>query len=266
MLRHRRPATTAFTLLALGLLLFGAIPSTATASVLTDIGSSRNPAPACTGVTFSATVYGIIPPPLGGVIFFDGGVALGAEVLSPDFDHELGVPVPTNHSSATISTTLGTGTHIITFAYDSTAGAGLSQPLVELVTAAESTTEVTSSVDPSVFGQPVDLSADVSSSCSGSVAGSVQFRADGTDISGPLAVDGSGHASITKSDLSVGLHEVQAVFTSSDPDVSGSTGTLFPSLTLPGQLVNRADTTTTVSSSTNPSPCSACHSSPRQRR
>ena len=81
--RHRRPATTAFALLALGLLLFGAIPSTAAASVLTDIGSSRNPAPACTGVTFSATVYGIIPPPLGGVIFFDGGVALGAEVLSP---------------------------------------------------------------------------------------------------------------------------------------------------------------------------------------
>ena len=99
----------------------------------------------------------------------------------------------------------------------------------------------------------MDLSADVSSSCSGIVAGSVQFRADGTDIGGPLTVDGSGHASITKSDLSVGLHEVQAVFTSSDPDVSGSTGTLFPSLTLPGQLVNRADTTTTVSSSTNPS-------------
>ena len=251
--RHRRPAMTAFAMLALGLLLVGAIPSTAAAAVLTDIGSSRNPVPACTGVTFSATVYGIIPAPLGGVIFFDGDVALGAEVLSPDFDHELGVPVPTNHSSATISTTLGTGTHIITFAYDSTAGAGVSQPLVEEVTAAESTTEVTSSVDPSVFGQPVDLSADVSSSCSGTIAGSVEFRADGTDIGGPLAVDGGGHASITKSDLSVGLHEVQAVFTSSDGDVSGSTGTLFPSLTLPGQLVNRADTTTTVSSSTNPS-------------
>lgn len=252
MYRHPRPVTTAFTVLTMGLLLFGAIPSTA-ASVLTDIGSSRNPAPACTGVTFSATVYGIIPPPFGGVIFFDGDVALGAEVLSPDFDHEFGVPVPTNHSSASISTSLGAGTHIITFAYDSTAGAGVSQPLVEEVTAAESTIDVTSSVDPSVFGQPVDLSADVSSSCSGSVAGSVQFRADGTDIGGPIAIDSSGHASITRSDLSVGLHEVQAVFTSSDPDVSGGTGTLFPSLTLPGQLVNRADTTTTVSSSTNPS-------------
>jgi hypothetical protein len=250
--RHRRPAA-AFALLALGLLLLGAIPSTISASPLTDIGSSRNPAPACTPITFSAVVYGIIPPPLGGVIFLDGVKLIGAELLSPDFDHELGVPVPTNHSSASVTTSLGEGTHFITFTYDSTAGAGVSQQLVEEVTAAESTTEVTSSVDPSVFGQPVDLSADVSSSCSGSVAGSVQFRADGTDIGGPQAVGGSGHVSITTSDLAVGLHEVQAVFTSSDPDVSGSTGTLFPSLTLPGQLVNRADTTTTVSSSTDPS-------------
>ena len=251
--RHRRPAMTAFALLALGLLLSGRSrrPPPRRCSRISGPHGTRHPR--VRAVTFSATVYGIIPPPLGGVIFFDGDVALGAEVLSPDFDHELGVPVPTNHSSATISTTLGTGTHIITFAYDSDRR-GRCQPTPR---GGGDGRRVDDRGD--VVGRSVRLRP-----AGGSVgrrlqlvqrqfAGSVQFRADGTDIGGPLAVDGSGHASITKSDLSVGLHEVQAVFTSSDPDVSGSTGTLFPSLTLPGQLVNRADTTTTVSSSTNPS-------------
>jgi len=73
------------------------------------------------------------------VIFLDGAHVLGAEPLSPDWGDEYGIPVPTNHSSATLSTALGAGTHIITFAYDSDAGAGLSDPLVQQVTAAEST-------------------------------------------------------------------------------------------------------------------------------
>ncbi len=233
------------------LLLFAAIPPrVAASSPLTDLGSSQNPSSACTTVTFTATVYGIIPPPLGGVIFFDGVHALGAEALSPDLgDFDL----PTNHSSATISTVLGAGTHFITFAYDSDAGAGISDPLVQQVTAAQSTTEVTSSVDPSVYGEPVTWFADVSNPCSASVAGTVQFRADGADIGGPQPVDGGGHASFTTAALSVGLHPVQAIFTSSDPNLLGSTGTLFQGLVLPGQRVNPAATTTTVSSSADPS-------------
>ncbi len=245
---------TRFAVAGLGLLLFAAIPArVAASSPLTDLGSSQNPSSACTSVTFTATVYGIIPPPLGGVVFFDGTHALGAEALSPDWGDEYGVPVPTNHSSATLSTVLGAGAHNITFAYDSDAGAGISNPIVQQVTAAESTTEVTSSVDPSVYGEPVTWFADVSNPCSASVTGTVQFRADGADIGGPQPVDGSGHASYTTADLSVGLHPVQAIFTSSDPDLQGSTGTLLQGLILPGQRVNPAATTTTVSSSADPS-------------
>ncbi len=238
----------------LGLLLFAALPPrVAASSPLTGLGSSQNPSSACTSVTFTATVYGIIPAPLGGVVFFDGATALGAKVLSPDWGDEYGIPVPTNHSSATLSTVLGAGTHIITFAYDSDAGAGISDPLVQQVNAAESTTVVTSSVDPSVYGEPVTWSADVSNPCSASVTGTVQFRADGVDVGSPKPVDGGGHASFTTADLPVGLHEAQAVFTSSDPNLQGSTGTLFPSLVLPGQRVNPAATTTNVSSSADPS-------------
>jgi hypothetical protein len=245
---------TRFAVAGFGLLLFAAIPPrVAASSPLTDLGSSQNPSSACTTVTFTATVYGIIPPPLGGVIFLDGARVLGAEPLSPDWGDEYGIPVPTNHSSATLSTALGAGTHIITFAYDSDAGAGISDPLVQQVNAAESTTAVTSSVDPSVYGEPVTWSADVSNPCSASVTGTVQFRADGADIGGPQPVDGGGHASFTTADLSVGLHPVQAIFTSTDPDLQGSIGTLFQALVLPGQRVDPAATTTTVSSSADPS-------------
>ena len=124
---------------------------------------------------------------------------------------------------------------------------------MEHVGAAVSTTNVTSSVDPSVFGQPVTWSADVSSGCSGSVAGTVQFSADGADVGGPQPVDGAGHTSFAPSGLSAGLHPVQAVFTSTDPNVLGSTGTLFQGLVLPGQLVTPAATTTALASSNNPS-------------
>ncbi len=243
-----------FAVVAFGLLLFAGIPPRVAGSAIADLGSSRNPSPACSSVTFTATVFGIIPPPFGLVTFFDGLTALGLpEGLVPDTHDVLGVPLPTNHSSASISTSLGAGTHIITFGYAATeVGVGVSGPLVQEVTAAESTTGVTSSVDPSVFGQPVTWSADVSGGCSGGVAGSVQFRADGADIGSPQVVVG-GHASFTTAGLAVGLHPVQAVFTSSDPNVLGSTGTLLQSLVLLGQRVDPAVTSTTLASSTNPS-------------
>ena len=40
-------------------------------------------------------------------------------------------------------------------------------------------TSLSSSANPSVYGQPVSFDSDVSSSCSGSVAGTVQLHADG---------------------------------------------------------------------------------------
>ena len=235
---------------------FGAIAASPAFAIgsptITTLDSSQNPSAACGQVTFTATVFGALFPdsPIGGVQFFDGASTLGGiQAISFDFDTFLGAHVvPTNHSSGSITVQLSGGTHIISVVYAGLDFPSRGGPLTQNVTAATSATMVTSTVNPSVFGQPVTFTAAVSSSCSGSVAGSVQFQADGSDLGGPQPVDSSGHASIIASSLSVGNHPVTAVFTSSNSDVTGSSGSLAG-----GQVVNPADTTTGVSSSANPS-------------
>ena len=242
-------------ILGLVLIAFAAIAASPAFAVgsptVTTLESSQNPSPACGTVTFTATVHGAPWPdsPLGGVQFFDGASTLGGiQLITWDFGSFLGFPVPTNHSSGSISLQLSGGTHVITVVYAGTDLPSTGGPLVQSVTAATSTTVVTSAVNPSVFGQPVPLTAAVSSSCSGSVAGSVQFQADGIDLGAPAPVDGSGHASTTALNLAVGNHSITAVFTSSNSDVTGSSGSLGG-----GQIVNPADTTTAVASSASPS-------------
>jgi len=244
---------TRVALLAFALLAFGAIPAPVLAvgtPTHTDLASSQNPSSACTSVTFTATVHALLLSPLGLVQFFDGASTMGSpQVLTPDFDDFLGEPiVPTDHSSASISRVLSGGTHIITVGYVGTDAPSVGGPLSQSITAATSTTTVNSSVNPSVFGQAVSFTAAVTSGCPGSPAGSVQFAADGSGIGGPQTVDGSGHASFIASDLAVGTHPIVATFTSSNTDVTGSSGSLTG-----GQVVNPAATTTAVSSSTNPS-------------
>lgn len=243
----------AVVLIGLGVLSLPAVPAHAVGSAtVTTLSSSQNPSPACGNVTFTATVFGLLFPasPLGGVQFMDGGSALGAiQVITPDFDTVLGAHVvPTNHSSAKLTVTLSGGTHAITVFYAGTDLPSHSGPLFQNTTAATSTTSVTSTVNPSVFGQAVPLTATVSSSCSGGVAGTVQFNADGAPIGGAQSVGASGHASFDPSDLAVGNHTVTAVFTSTDTAVGASNGSLSG-----GQTVNPADTSTAVTSTVNPS-------------
>jgi hypothetical protein len=247
--------TTRAAIVGLTLFAFTAIPAPARAigsPTVTTLESSQNPSPACGLVTFKATVFGALFPdsPEGGVQFLDGGSTLGnIQIITPDFDTVLGAHVvPTDHSSATITVALSGGSHLITVFYAGTDVPSHGGPLVQNVSAATSTTVVTSAVNPSVFGQPVPLTAAVSSSCPGSVAGSVQFRADGSDLGGPQLVDGSGHATFSASGLGVGTHPVDAIFSSNNSDVTGSAGSLAG-----GQIVNPADTTTSVSASANPS-------------
>ena len=222
---------------------------------VTTVSSSANPSTACSSVTLNATVFGAFFPdsPEGLVQFFDGVSLLRApQLITPDFDPDpiFGThTIPTNHSSASISISLSGGTHFITARYlGPTDVPSTSGPLVQTVTAATSTTSVTSSINPTVFGQGTQLVAAISSACSGSVAGSVQFQADGADLGAAQPVDGSGHAAVTASTLAVGDHPVTAIFTSSTSDVVGSSGSLSG-----GQVVTPAATATSVTSSDNPS-------------
>ena len=119
----------------------------------------------------------------------------------------------------------------------------------QVVNKASTSTAVSSSVNPSVFGQPVTFTATVTAVApgAGTPAGTVQFKSDGSDIGLPVALNGSGVATYATSALSVGTHVITAVY-SGNASFLTSTGTLSG-----GQLVNKASTSTAVSSSVNPS-------------
>lgn len=116
-----------------------------------------------------------------------------------------------------------------------------------IVNPTATTTTITSSPNPSVFGQSVTFTATVTSS-GGVPVGTVTFTEGSTVLASNVAVDGSGHASFSPSALVVGSHTITASFTGNAPwgNSSGS-DSASP------QVMNKDATTTTVSSSANPS-------------
>ena len=110
---------------------------------------------------------------------------------------------------------------------------------------AATTTGVTSSADPSVFGQPVTFTATVTTAGLGTPTGNVQFFEDGNPIGSPVALNASGQAQFTTSALPVGSHVITANYAGNVPDgFNASTG----SLNTNPQTVNPAGTSTTLTS------------------
>ena len=117
-------------------------------------------------------------------------------------------------------------------------------PFVIGATTASTSTSVTSSANPSVYGQAITFTAKVSPS---TATGTVQFNVDGKTFGKPVIISG-GSANIGSiSTLSVGNHSVNAVYSGDNNDTT-STGTLSG-----GQIVNQASSSTSVSSSVNTS-------------
>jgi len=114
---------------------------------------------------------------------------------------------------------------------------------------AATTTSVTSSANPSVFGQSVTFTATVSTAGLGTPSGNVQFFDGATPIGGAIALNGSGQAQVTTSSLSVGNHTITAQYAGDVPNgFNSSTG----NLTSNPQVVNKANTSSGVASSSNP--------------
>lgn len=105
-----------------------------------------------------------------------------------------------------------------------------------------STTTLTSSPNPSTFGQPVTFTATVAAG-TGTPTGSIAFSSDGTPL-GNAGLSG-GQATLTTATLPAGTHTITADY-GGDANNAPSSGTLT-------QTVNKAATTTTLSSSANPS-------------
>ncbi len=117
----------------------------------------------------------------------------------------------------------------------------------EIATAALPTsTAVLSSLNPSVFGQPVTFTANVTIiGVAGSPTGTVQFQDGGSNLGAPVTLS-SGSASLLTSALTAGTHSITAVY-NPDSGFASSTGSL------PTQTVNQANTTTMVASNNNAS-------------
>jgi hypothetical protein len=110
---------------------------------------------------------------------------------------------------------------------------------------ATTTTGVTSSADPSVFGQPVTFTATVSTAGFGTPSGNVQFFDNGTPIGGAVALNASGQAQVTTSALTVGNHSITVQYAGDVPNgFNASNGTL----TGDPQVVNQAATTSGLTS------------------
>ncbi len=107
------------------------------------------------------------------------------------------------------------------------------------------TTVVSSSVNPSVFGQPITFTATITPCCG--ETGSVKFY-DGATLIATGAVNSATAIAPSGpiSQLSVGIHSITAVY-SGDGSFGGSTSVAIV------QTVNKADTNTALASSQNPS-------------
>jgi hypothetical protein len=212
------------------------------ANTSTRLTSSANPVVAGQTVTFTALVGAQAP-------------GAGTPTGSVQFTVDNGTPATeslNDNGVATYSTSsLAMGTHTVTASYAgdvnflSGSSAALTQTVIKQ--APTTTTSLSASVNPSVFGQSVTFTAMVSpQSGGGTLTGAVQFVIDnGSPVT--VNLNGSGTALYSTAALGVGTHTITASYRGD--------GNFLPSTSSPvTQMVNQAGTSVTVSSSLNPSP------------
>jgi hypothetical protein len=147
-------------------------------------------------------------------------------------------------AQATLTAPSLAGTYGFTALYtgDGTFSGSLSQRLLVTVSAASTTTTVTSNAPSSKLGQSVTFTATVHPQYSGQPTGTVEFYADGNPI-GSASVSGS-QAAISTSSLTLGAHTIQA-------DYSGDSS-FTTSLGSAKQKVGDAASSIQLTSSLNP--------------
>jgi hypothetical protein len=185
-------------------------------------------------VTFTATITPVAPgagTPTGTVIFSIDGTAQPAATVSGGL------------ATLTVST-LAPGAHTITAAYsgDSSFNAGNATPLAQTVSLATATATLTSSSNPSVFGQSVTFTATVvaGGQSTGTPTGTVIFSVDG--VPQPAVTLSGGTATLTLSNLSTSQHTITVTY-NGDANFNSASSTPL------SQTVNHAGTTTMIATS-----------------
>jgi hypothetical protein len=158
-------------------------------------------------VTLTAAVTGANTTPSGTVQFMDGATSLGSGTLDGS-----------GHATLTLTgpTSLPTGSHSITAVYsgDTNFNGVTSSAITHVVTQAPSTvitTTVTSSLNPSVYGDSVVINVNVASSVGIQPTGTVSVT-DGATSLGTITLDASGNGSLTISLFTAGSHSILATY------------------------------------------------------
>jgi large repetitive protein len=200
--------------------------------------SGNNPSVFGASVTFQATVT------------VSGGIALNNVVNFYNGANFLGSGTPNAAGVATYTTAaLPLGNNSITASYtDSNNVTGTSKALIQMVQQQTSTT-LASSGSPSVYGSPVTFTAVVTAVGTVVPTGKVTFYNGTTSLgTGTLAASGASAATATliTSALPVGTDDITAVYGGDTDDFTSTSAVLQ-------QVVNVANTTTTLTASANPS-------------
>ncbi len=179
----------------------------------TTLSSSPNPSAYRQSVTFSAVVNSSMgAPPDGEIVTFQQGAVLGTGTISG--------------GAATFTTSaLTAGRHSITAVYGGDANfGGSSSNTSQIVNKDTTSTKLTSSLNPSSFGQSVTFTATVTPQYSGTIAGTVTFN-DGSTVLKTQPLTG-GVAKFTTSSLAAGSHTVSATYNGST-NFDGSSASLM---------------------------------------
>jgi uncharacterized repeat protein (TIGR03803 family) len=202
----------------------------------TSLTASYNPSVSGQAVLFVATVT---PPlfsgsPSGTVTFYHGPTVLYSTTLND------GVA-----TWDTVSLPVGSKTITAVYSGDSNFFPSISPVLTQKVNQDDTSTQVTASIKPSVYGQAVTFTATVRADApgSGTPTGSVTFY-DGTSQLGAGSLV-SGKTTFTHTFLKVSAHSITAVYGGAAAFASSKSAALT-------QTVNQDPTTTTVDSSSNP--------------
>jgi hypothetical protein len=199
----------------------------------TAVVSSLNPSTYGTALTFTATVSSGVGTPTGTVTFNDGATAIGTSALS-------------NGKASFTTAALSGGGHSITASYAGSVSfaSSTSSALRQTVNPGATATALASSTNPSSYHQSVTFTAKVSSSA-GVPQGTVTFKDGGVTL-GTGVLSASAVATLTTNALTIAAHSISAVY-------GGSANYQASTSSAVVQTVNKAATTTKVTSSVNPS-------------
>ncbi|MGB8260914.1 MAG: Ig-like domain repeat protein [Terracidiphilus sp.] len=217
----------------------GTLTQTVGEVTTTTLASSANPSLLGSQVTFTATV----------AIAGGGGVTPDGTVSFSIDGTVVAATAPLVGGQATYQTsTLTLGNHSVSATYSGDTGKGILTSTASLKQDVQttSTTAVTSSLNPSNYGEAVTFTATVTGNGTVALTGSVTFLDGGNKIgTGTLSGTPNGTAALTTSSLTAGAHTITAQY-GGDADYQASAS---PPIT---QTVNQTTTSTTVSATPNP--------------